>query len=564
MTVIEVLSANAIPFEQKEQDNLYIDCPDCGKLNISVNMFSGVWHCWNSDCEERGSRGSFPSLLQKLGIPAQGIELTTSPPPKKDRTLSEEDARAIINSNTNKAEVIEWASSRALDPTFVIKQGVGYDPKSKAIVFPFRDPKGKLVGARYRGLNGDFWAKGQEPDLYILDPADLHKTKIIIVEGEVDALTLKMFALPVVATLGASKDKGFHLLANHRQILLGYDMDKAGETGVQKATQALGRYRCKRVTWGLKDPNDMLKAGQGKDEILACLLSATPLADIKSRSVAQTIKDWSAQSKSESRKRYSWGYPRLDSFTDGIGGGMYVGILAEAGTGKTTFMINAARNLAHQGAGVGIASLEEHAINEITPKVTATVVGRNPGSGDFTEAEIKKAEKEINRIHLYEGDEEVEPLIDWIKECYYMHDVKFVFIDYLQWLVPDEKDVELLKRIGKQFKKLVKQMPDLFIGMIIQPKQKQKTTDKNGQPVRQKLDGSDARGGATINQSVDAMLTIKGVDGHPNITQFEYTKVRGHLRVSKRQWLNEFTQLEYDHGTLRQIEVNQSNIIYGG
>ena len=69
-----------------------------------------------------------------------------------------------------------------------------------------------------------------------------------------------------------------------------------------------------------------------------------------------------------------------------------------------------------------------------------------------------------------------------------------------------------------------------------------------------KLDGKSARGGSAINQTVDAMLTIKGVDGQPNITQYEYTKVRGHLNVDKRDWLNKFTQLEYSHDTLRMTE----------
>jgi hypothetical protein len=99
--------------------------------------------------------------------------------------------------------------------------------------------------------------------------------------------------------------------------------------------------------------------------------------------------------------------------------------------------------------------------------------------------------------------------------------------------------------------------------MIIQPKQRQKAFTKDGKEAKpSRMDGSDARGGAAINQSVDAMLTIKSVDNHPNLTQFEYTKVRGHLRVSKRDWVNQFTQLEYDHATLRQTEVN--HLTYGG
>jgi hypothetical protein len=187
-------------------------------------------------------------------------------------------------------------------------------------------------------------------------------------------------------------------------------------------------------------------------------------------------------------------------------------------------------------------------------------VGRNPGTGSFAPEEVEAIKPQLQRIQLYDGEDSHTAIIDWCRECYYVHDVKCVFIDYLQLLVPDEKDVQMLKEICYAFKKLVKELPELCIVMIIQPKQKQKQYDK-GREVTNKLDGSDARGGAAINQSVDAMLTIRIVQGHPNITQFEYTKVRGHLRVSKKDWLGQFTQLEYDHSTLRQHEINQ--IIYG-
>lgn len=565
MTVIECLSTHGIFYEQREQENLYIECPDCGKLNLSVSMSSGVWHCWNSDCEERGSRGSFPSLLQKLKINPDGVQIETTPIIKKDKTLTQDDIDTILHAASNRPQVIEWSVSRGLDPTFVLSQGVGYDTQKRAIVFPFRNPSGQLIGAKYRGDNGDQWTKGYEPDLYILDPTDLAQEKIVIVEGEVDALTLKMFQIPVAAVLGASKDKGFYLLSAHRQVYLGYDMDQAGNAGAEKAATTIGRYRCKRISWRAKDPNDMLKAGSTKEEIIECIKSASSLAtDIKSKSAKAALQDYLTGLDKAPRRRLSWGYPGLDSFTNGLGGGEFIGILAEAGTGKTTFIINVTRNLAHAGVNAGIASIEEHPTYEVTPKLVATMVGRNPGAGGFSPEEIESVEKEINRVQLYDGDNSVESVIDWIRECYFVHDVRVVFVDYLQLLIRDETNVQLVKETCYAFKSLTKELPELAIVMVIQPKQKQRVIDfKSGDEFKApKLDGCDARGGAAINQSVDKMLTMKSVDGHPNLVQLEYTKVRGHLHVSKSAWSNRFAQLYYDHATLRQAETVQ--LTYGG
>lgn len=565
MNVLDTLAAAGLAAKRKERNNVYLECPQCGKDNLSVCLYSGVWHCWTTECEVRAFRGVFPDLAQifKFQVP-ENLELAA--PPQEDKTLSEDAIRAILHSNTNKAEVIQWAVSRALDPTFVIAQGVGYDANLRAIVFPFRDLKGNLIGAKYRGVDRpDQWIKGVEPEIYVLDTSDLKQEKIVIVEGEVDALTLKQIGIPCVATLGAGKEKGFGALARVRQVYLGYDMDGAGDAGAEKAAAALGRYRCKRISWGDKDPNDMLQRGATPEDILKCVREATSMAtDLKSKSAKETLSEYLTQLQKAPKKRLSWGYPRLDSFTHGIGGGMYIGVLAEAGTGKTTFILNAARNLAFQGVNVGIASLEEHAINEITPKLAAIIAGRNPGTqGFFFPQEVDGMQAELSRIQLYDGDEQVESVVEWIRECYFTHDVKAVFIDYLQLMVPDEKDVQQLKEVCYTFKKLVKEMPELMIVMIIQPKQKQRMFTKDGKEAKaMRMDGSDARGGAAINQSVDAMLTIKGLEHHPNTTQFEYTKVRGHLRVSKRDWLNQFTQLDYDHATLRQVE--RVDLIYGG
>jgi hypothetical protein len=554
MNIYEILDSNGITYKQKERDNVYIECPHCGDDSCSVNIHSGAWHCWSASCEKRGH---ISQLFDE--------EFTPSEAPPRERSLTEEDKQKIESSLLSASEVVEFCAKRKLDTEFVLKnKAVGYDKSRNAVVIPFRNKDGVVIGAKYRGDNGDQWIVGTEPELYLPDPNSLKSDRIIIVEGEIDALTLAQFGFPTGATLGAGKTKGFENLRSVKQIYLGYDMDSAGLVGVEKAVASLGHYRCKRIEWTAKDPNDMLKDGATKEQFVEVLKNAKSLLkSTRSTNAADALDEFVIRNKRAVKNRISWGYPRLDSFTKGIGGGMWIGLLAEAGAGKTTFIYNATNNMTNAGINVGICSLEEQTVMEVTPKLTAMHIGRNPGGGDFYPEEVEAAKPVIKKVQLYEGDETRDDVIEWIKECYYAHDVRVIFIDYLQLLFADEKNTEQVKKDCYAFKRLVrKECPDLCIVGIIQPKQKQKLLTREGVVSNDKLDGSDARSGSAINQSVDAMLIIQPVKGHPNLTQLEFTKVRGHLRVSKKDWMGLFTQLEYDHATLRQIEV--SNLTYGG
>jgi hypothetical protein len=339
-------------------------------------------------------------------------------------------------------------------------------------------------------------------------------------------------------------------------------MDGAGEAGVEKAATILGRYRCKRITWTEKDPNDMLQNGAVRRDFVECLASAKTLAtDLKSKSGTDLLNNYMLQQE-KPIKRLSWGYPRLDSFTKGIIPGV-IGVLAEAGTGKSTMMYNVAANNVNEGVNVGIAGYEEHNQDEAIPKMTSILVGRNPGGGKFDKQEIELVQKEVGRLQFYDGDETIDDFCEWVKECYYVHDVRLILVDYLQLMVADESDREQLKKDCYKVKKLTKDLQGLSIVEIIQPKQVQKYMNKDKVLTKNEdLDGSDARGGSVINQSVDAMLVMKPVKGYSDIVQLQYTKVRGGLRVSKKDWLGQITQLVYDHATLRQSEAQHLN--YGG
>ena len=551
MNVLELLTHSGIPFNRKEQSNAYITCPKCQRDKLSVNVTSGQWHCWSAECE--GFGGNFERLRAELSIP-NDVPVILAPAPERVKELTPEERDGIARSLENKSAIIKWAATRHLEPMFVIGK-VGFDSVSGAVIFPFFDAQGKIIGAKYRSDSGQ-WIKGTEPDLYTPNHADLTKEKIVLVEGEVDALTLAQFRIPVAATLGATKTKGFPLLDKPRTVYLGYDADAAGSTGADSASSALGAYRCRKVTWSSKDPNDMLKDGADKDAIIKCIKDAVPMvASLKSKNASATLDEF-LELASKREQRLSWGFPKLDSLTKGIGGGELIGVLAQAGTGKTTFCVNSACANANAGVNVAIASLEENITTEMTPKLVATLVGRNPGTGGFSEEELEDVRPALKRIHLFTGDADMDAVSEFAREAYYVHDVRLLYIDYLQLIMKDETNVQEVKATVYGLKKLTKELPELCICVIVQPKQTQRIRNRDGSEAPPpRLDLHDARGGAAIGQGVDALLTISAVQNHPNVTAFEYKKVRGHLRVSKRDWIGHVVQLEYDHRTMRQNEL---------
>jgi hypothetical protein len=68
----------------------------------------------------------------------------------------------------------------------------------------------------------------------------------------------------VAVTCGAGtlKEEWIDDLEQFNEVYLSCDMDADGRTGVEKAANKLGRYRCLNVLLPLKDANDCLKAGE--------------------------------------------------------------------------------------------------------------------------------------------------------------------------------------------------------------------------------------------------------------------------------------------------------------
>lgn len=127
---------------------------------------------------------------------------------------------------------------------------IGYDPKTRSIVIPWFDFKGRLVNWKHRSvIDKVFWyyKDGQKIRnhlyglhlIYRLDRRD----EVFVVESEIDALTLWQNGYSAVALGGArltNKQKDLLIRAGIRRIVIATDNDSAGAKVKESIKKRLG------------------------------------------------------------------------------------------------------------------------------------------------------------------------------------------------------------------------------------------------------------------------------------------------------------------------------------
>lgn len=249
--------------------NVHTTCPKCSPQRkkssvkcLSVNVDEGVWCCHH--CNDSGTL--------KVGRD-EPRELHWRKP--KYRAPEPQPVGELP------AKVVGWFGTRGITPGVLERNQIGfgrvYMPQEEdfvdAVNFPyFRETE--LVNRKYRDGKKNFRMEaGAERILYGLN--DLHPERTIIVEGEIDKLSVEVagyrncVSVPDGAPSPASKDYAskFSFLESAKQYLeavgefvLAVDNDEPGKTLEDELARRLGRERCRRVTWpaDCKDANEVL------------------------------------------------------------------------------------------------------------------------------------------------------------------------------------------------------------------------------------------------------------------------------------------------------------------
>ena len=162
---------------------------------------------------------------------------------------------------------------------YLFKRGIGekvqelfrvYE-KDKMVHMPVFDKDGKYWFVNSRSTEGKYYyvEDGAVKTLYGLEEVDLSKP-IVVVEGQIDAMTFWELGMQAVATLGADNISALEAIKKSTSIIiLAFDNDTAGLKARGKAADMLGRFRCRYVDFpeGV-DINEMHMHIKDKDKLI--------------------------------------------------------------------------------------------------------------------------------------------------------------------------------------------------------------------------------------------------------------------------------------------------------
>lgn len=233
-------------------------CPKCSHTRkhksdpcLSVDKEKGLFNCHN--CDFQGSVIEFKPK-REYNKPAPRLEKL------KPATIKWFESRGISNDTLLRfgiTEAVEWMPQ--------------VDKEMNCICFNYyRDEQ--LVNIKYRdGKKGFKMVKDAELIFYNLDSIK-GETTCIIVEGEIDCLTLhecgiyNVISVPNGASKGSQKleylDNCWQYFEGMTKIILAVDNDEAGNSLKDELARRLGKEKCFTVEYpqGCKDVNDVLVA----------------------------------------------------------------------------------------------------------------------------------------------------------------------------------------------------------------------------------------------------------------------------------------------------------------
>lgn len=338
-------------------------CPKCSHTRkhrndpcLSVDIAQGLFNCHN--CEFKGSAAEFKK--REYLRPLERLEKLSS----KVLEWFEND-RKISNNTLLRFKVTE---AKEFMPQL----------NSEVTVMCFNYYRGgELVNIKFRGPKKSFkMAKDAELIFYNLDAIKDEK-ECVIVEGEIDCLTLyecgvfNAVSVPNGASKGSQKleylDNCWNYFEGKEKIIIATDNDEAGKSLKEELLRRLGKERCYSVDYpeGCKDFNEVLLK-YGKDEVKAAINDAEqiPLEGIVSmEDVHEVTFDWFLHGYPKGTKARIDGFDEFLTFVPG----QLTLITGIPGHGKDEFVNYIETNLSkYEGWKWGICSFEE------TPEITTT------------------------------------------------------------------------------------------------------------------------------------------------------------------------------------------------
>jgi hypothetical protein len=211
-----------------------------GEAHLYINPYTGQF-----DCKKCGAKGNIFTLTKHFGDKKSDV-IKNFPQYK-----SKKDFASLVDSchQNLPQEIRKYLNSRGIINEVIDKRKIGYGDfyKRNWITIPVKDKSGEYIFFKLRedpqtGNHKHTYPRGSQAQIYPWDLLGNNPEKLIICEGELDALLLESMEIPAVtSTAGAAtfKDEWIAEFKQIKEIFTCYDNDKVGRLGALNALNRL-------------------------------------------------------------------------------------------------------------------------------------------------------------------------------------------------------------------------------------------------------------------------------------------------------------------------------------
>ena len=335
---MNTLEAHGIDTRGRSHGNVKTTCPQCShtrrnhkEMCLSVDVDRGVWkchHCGWSGHLASPERGSYSSGQKLYAKPDPGM---------------------VVPIEAGSA--YDWMQyHRGIWSATMLRAGVS--ASGSVVQFPYRRDS-ELINIKNRSVSEKkFWMeKDCELIWYGLDWCAGEDT-IYVVEGEIDALTLRQIGFNAVLSppngappVGTAPrldyfESGMKIFERATTVVMAGDADPAGQSLIAELVRRIGVEKCKRVVWpeGIKDANECyLRKGEVETRMIVAEASHYPVAGIITAD--DELEEVMRLHRDGMPRGIPTGWPSLDNLYSVVPGYFTV-VTGIPGSGKSEFMDN--------------------------------------------------------------------------------------------------------------------------------------------------------------------------------------------------------------------------------
>ena len=531
-------------------------CPLCGSKDNLAVFSDGHKYCFSVGCEHYvPADGEYRGAQTKEEEPSSE-ELTFENLPTKGSAQQETGLRI-----EGEAQALAKRGIRE-DTCQLFNYRVGrFKDKPAQYAYYFDPDTRRPVAAKVRMANKEFTFIGEPKDAPLYGQwlwRDGGKM-LVITEGEIDALTVSQLQgnkWPVVSikngASGATKDirKAIEWIEKFDTVVFMFDNDEPGRIAARDCAALLKPGRAKIAALPLKDANEMLQAGRGK-EVIDAIWSAKVFRPDGVISVSD-IREKVMAPESRAKRSYPW--EGLDDKLLGIRQGELITITAGSGIGKSLFCREIAYPILADGENVGYIALEENVRRTVLGFVgiglNAPVhINRDAVSDEAIGRELDKYE---GHLFLYDsfGSIETENLLAKLRYMAVGCECKYLVLDHISIAISGLEIEDERKAIDVMMTKLRSLVEETGVTMFIVSHLK-RPMGKEGHEDGLQVSLSHLRGSAAIAQLSDSVIALE------RDQQGEHSDVTT-VRVLKNRYTGDTgvaCRLRYDRDTGRMLET---------